>query len=271
MTTIFFATDTFLSRYARLAHPYDFYATRYVFAGAEKLQPETRQVWIERFGIQILEAYGTTETAPALSINTRMYNKIGSVGRFLPALQHHLKPVKGIPLGGQLMVKGPNVMLGYINQETGRIIPTASNFGESEGEMSEGWYDTGDIVNVDEQGFVTILGRVKRFAKIGGEMISLVAIEERINTLWPDSKHVLLAFPDTRKGEQLVLLTTGTITRDEIASHLKAQGFTELTFPKQIFTASQIPLLETGKVDFQASKKLAEGFMERGNEADKDD
>lgn len=267
--TIFFATDTFLSRYARLAHPYDFYATRYVFAGAEKLQPETRQGWIERFGIQVLEAYGTTETAPALSINTRMYNKIGSVGRFLPAIHHRLKPVEGIPLGGQLLVKGPNVMLGYINQETGRIIPTGSDLRESEGDMREGWYDTGDIVNVDEQGFVTILGRVKRFAKIGGEMISLVAIEDHINARWPENKHVLLAFPDTRKGEQLVLLTTGTITRDEIASYLKTQGFTELNFPKQIFYTDHIPLLATGKVDFQSSKKLAEGFMGGGSETDK--
>lgn len=263
--TIFFATDTFLSRYARLAHPYDFYSTRYVFAGAEKLQPETRQVWMERFGIQILEAYGTTETSPALSLSTRMHNKIGCVGRFLPGIRYHLKPVDGISNGGQLFVKGPNVMLGYINKETGRIIPTTSDVEESEQNTPNGWYDTGDIVSVDEQGFVTILGRVKRFAKIGGEMVSLVAIEDRLNALWPDNKHVLVAFPDTRKGEQLILLTTGTMTRDEIATYLKEQGLTELNFPKKIFYVDHIPLLATGKTDFRAAKSLAESFISPEN------
>ncbi|MBM3633460.1 MAG: acyl-[ACP]--phospholipid O-acyltransferase [Alphaproteobacteria bacterium] len=264
--TIFFATDTFLSRYARLAHPYDFYATRYVFAGAEKLQPETRQVWIERFGIQILEAYGTTETSPALSMNTRMYNKIGTVGRFLPAIQHRLRPVEGISQGGQLLVKGPNIMLGYINHDTSRIIPPRSDFEENNHSSSTGWYDTGDIVSVDEQGFVTILGRVKRFAKIGGEMISLVYIEEIINTFWPESQHVLLAFPDPRKGEKLVLLTTGSLSREEITTHLKSQGLTELNFPRHVFYTDQIPLLATGKVDFPQAKILAENFMARDSQ-----
>lgn len=256
--TIFFATDTFLSRYGRLAHPYDFFATRYVFAGAEKLQPETRSLWIERFGIQILEAYGTTETAPALSLNTRMHNKIGSVGRFLPAISHRLKSVEGIPNGGELFVKGPNIMLGYINAETGRINPTISDFGTG---PEEGWYDTGDVVTVDEQGFVTIQGRVKRFAKIGGEMISLVAIEECLNVHWPNHSHVLFAFPDSRKGEQLVLLTTGSMTREEVAHCLKDQGLTELNFPRKIISTDSIPLLATGKVDFRGAKKLAETLM----------
>ncbi len=259
--TIFFATDTFLSRYGRLAHPYDFFATRYVFAGAEKLQPETRSLWIERFGIQILEAYGTTETAPALSLNTRMHNKVGSVGRFLPAIFYHLKPVEGIPNGGELFVKGPNVMLGYINAETGRINPTSSDFGKG---PEKGWYDTGDVVTVDDQGFVTIQGRVKRFAKIGGEMISLVAIEERLNALWPNHRHVLFSFPDSRKGEQLVLLTTGSMNREDLAHHLKNQGLTELNFPRKIIHTDSIPLLATGKVDFRGAKVLAETLMNRG-------
>jgi acyl-[acyl-carrier-protein]-phospholipid O-acyltransferase/long-chain-fatty-acid--[acyl-carrier-protein] ligase len=258
--TIFFATDTFLSRFARLAHPYDFYATRYVFAGAEKLQPETRQKWIDRFGIQILEAYGTTETAPALSLNTRMYNKMGSVGRFLPAIEHYLNPVEGIEEGGQLFVKGPNVMLGYINAETGAVVPTSSSFGES-GQAQKGWYDTGDVVSLDPQGFVTILGRIKRFAKIGGEMISLVAIEDRLANLWPDDQHVMVALPDSRKGEQLILLTTGPMTRDEIINQLRAQGLTELNFPRKVMYVDLIPLLATGKTDLRAAKSLAEKCM----------
>ena len=259
--TIFFATDTFLSRYARLAHPYDFYSIRYVFAGAEKLQPETKEKWMVQFGIQIFEAYGTTETSPALSINTRMHNKQGSVGRFLPAIQHHLKPVEGISEGGQLLVKGPNVMLGYLSSETGKVIPTASAFGEGGQDPQEGWYDTGDIVSVDELGFITIMGRMKRFAKIGGEMISLVAIEESLNRAWPETNQLLVAFPDSRKGEQLALLTTGSLSREEIAKQLKAEGFTELSFPRKVFKVDSIPMLATGKADLQAARTLAESLM----------
>lgn len=256
--TVFFATDTFLSRYARLAHPYDFYSTRYVFAGAEKLQPETRQAWIEKFGIQILEAYGTTETSPALSMSTRMHNKIGSVGRFLPEISYYLQPVEGITHGGELHVKGPNVMLGYINPETGRVTPTSSH---AFPEANNGWYDTGDVVSIDDQGFVTILGRIKRFAKIGGEMISLVAIEDRLNALWPAHKHVLFAFPHTRKGEQLILLTTGLMTQEDVTSQLKSQGLTELSLPKKILYVDHIPLLATGKVDLRSAKSLADSLM----------
>jgi len=197
--TIFFATDTFLKRYARLAHPYDFYSIRYVFAGAEKLQQETQSLWFERFGIQVLEAYGTTETAPALSLNTRMHHKSGSVGRFLPAIQRYLKPEEGISLGGRLFVKGPNIMLGYINPETGRVMHINDDPGfDQEGNTHEGWYDTGDIVSIDDLGFITVQGRIKRFAKVGGEMISLVALEGKINTAWPNDHHVVFAFPDTR-------------------------------------------------------------------------
>ncbi|MBX9804269.1 MAG: acyl-[ACP]--phospholipid O-acyltransferase [Alphaproteobacteria bacterium] len=257
--TIFFATDTFLKKYGRLAHPYDFFSTRYVFAGAEKLQPETRSLWIEKFGIQILEAYGTTETAPALCLNTRMHNKMSTVGRFLPGIHPYLKPVEGIPEGGELFVKGPNVMLGYIDGETGRINPTQGDIGAG---PQDGWYDTGDVVKIDEQGFVTIQGRVKRFAKIGAEMISLVAIEDRVNHIWPDNQHVLFAFPDSRKGEQLVLLTTGNMTRDDVAIALKEKGLTELNFPRKIFHTSHIPLLATGKVDLRAAKSVADEFMQ---------
>lgn len=256
--TIFFATDTFLNQYARVAHPYDFFSIRYVFAGAEKLQSQTRQLWIERFGIHILEAYGATETAPALCINTRMYHKTGSVGRFLPAIQHYLKPIEGIPCGGQLFVKGPNVMRGYLDAQTKNIIPPSCDLGKG---IEGGWYDTGDIVTVDEEGFVNVLGRIKRFAKIGGEMISLVAIEERLSSCWPDARHVMFSFPDARKGERLVLLTTGSMTREEIANHLKDQGLPELNFPKSIFYVNDIPLLATGKVDFRAARVMIEEQM----------
>jgi acyl-[acyl-carrier-protein]-phospholipid O-acyltransferase/long-chain-fatty-acid--[acyl-carrier-protein] ligase len=258
--TIFFATDTFLGHYGRSGHPYDFYATRYVFAGAEKLRQETRRLWMDKFGLQIFEAYGTTEAAPAVTINSRLQNKVGTVGRFLPAIEYKLKPVEKIDHGGRLYIKGPNIMLGYLDRDTGQPIPTASDWGS--GMIEEGWYDTGDIVSIDDHGFVTILGRAKRFAKIGGEMISLVAIEEKLSLKWADFHHIVLSFPDPRKGEQLVLLTTAKISRDDLTSHLKTCGLSELAVPKRIFEVEAVPLLPTGKTDFQGATELAKQLLE---------
>lgn len=258
--SIFFATDTFLSRYAQSAHSYDFYSTRFVFAGAEKLREETRRLWMDKFGLQVLEAYGTTETAPALTINTRMNNKTGTVGKFVPGIEYRIKPVPGIDHGGLLLVKGPNVMLGYISSETGKIVPTATAL-EAGAADTEGWYDTGDIVDVDDQGYVTILGRAKRFAKIGGEMVSLVAIEEHLNRLLPEHHHVIVTKPDPKKGEKLILLTTSTITQDELRNSLQGVGLGEIMIPRILYKVEKIPLLATGKIDFQGTKKLADDLL----------
>jgi acyl-[acyl-carrier-protein]-phospholipid O-acyltransferase/long-chain-fatty-acid--[acyl-carrier-protein] ligase len=156
--TILFGTDTFLAGYARRANPYDFYALRYVFAGAERVREETREIWSERFGKRILEGYGVTECSPVIAVNSPMHYRAGTVGRFLPLVEHRLEPVPGIADGGRLIVRGPNVMAGYLRG------------GDIE-EPPDGWYDTGDIVTVDADGFVAIVGRVKRFAKLGGEMV----------------------------------------------------------------------------------------------------
>lgn len=260
--TIFFATDTFLGNYGRAAHPYDFYALRYVVAGAEKLRPETRRLWIEKFGLQIFEAYGVTEASPALTINTRMQSKVGTVGRFLPAIEHKIKPIEGIEEGGRLFVKGPNIMLGYLDPNTGLPVSPKADWGA--GSDKKGWYDTGDIVSVDEQGYVTIKGRAKRFAKVGGEMISLVAIEEKISLFWPETHHLVLAFPDPRKGEQLVLLTTAHISKDDLVQNLKQSGLSELAIPKRTFEVEAIPLLPTGKIDLRKATEVGEGLMESG-------
>ncbi|WP_032113406.1 acyl-[ACP]--phospholipid O-acyltransferase [Candidatus Paracaedibacter symbiosus] len=253
--TIFFATDTFLSRYAVSAHPYDFYSMRYVVAGAEKLRPETRRQWMEKFGIYVHEGYGTTEASPAVAINTRMQNKVGTVGRFMPGMDYFIHPIEGVANGGRLLIKGPNVMLGYLLPETGKINPTAAVLQVGEAPMP-GWYDTGDIVNVDSQGFVTILGRAKRFAKIAGEMVSLAAVEELMQHAYPEHHHVVLSEPDPRRGEQLILLTTAAIKRDNVVDCFKAQGAAEIVIPRRVFTVGAIPLLPTGKVNFLGAKEL---------------
>ena len=213
--TIVFGTDTFLAGYARAAHPYDFRSLRYILAGAEPVRESTRRTYMEKFGLRILEGYGVTETAPVLALNTPMFNKFGTVGRLMPGITPRLEPVPGVDEGGRLYVKGPNVMLGYLKADNpGVLEPT-----------HEGWHDTGDIVTIDAQGFVTIKGRAKRFAKIGGEMISLAAVESLAAQLWPDVLSAVATAPDPRKGERLVLVTQKKgATRCEFQAFAKSKG-----------------------------------------------
>ena len=200
--TIMFGTNTFFTAYAKKAHAYDFYNMRYVVAGAEKLQENTRKVWADKFGIRILEGYGATETAPITSVNTPLYYKAGTVGRFMPCMEHKLEPVEGINDAGLLHVSGPNIMLGYLLADNpGKLVPPESIYGK-------GWYDTGDIVHVDDEGFISIRGRSKRFAKVSGEMVSLTAVEQLATNAWPEAHHAAISLPDAKKGEQVILVTT---------------------------------------------------------------
>ena len=248
--TILFGTNTFLEGYARKAHPYDFNDARLVIAGAEKLQDETRQLWFEKFGLRILEGYGATETSPVVSINTPIYYRTGSVGRLLPGIEYHLQPVEGIEEGGRLMVKGPNIMKGYYMPDAPELLQPP------ETELGKGWYDTGDIVTVDELQFVTIQGRAKRFAKIAGEMISLTAVEQIARSCWPESEHAAISRPDPKKGEKLILFTTQPEpNRKQLLASAKAHGISELAVPREIVFMDAIPLLGTGKTDYNLLNK----------------
>jgi acyl-[acyl-carrier-protein]-phospholipid O-acyltransferase/long-chain-fatty-acid--[acyl-carrier-protein] ligase len=243
--TIMLATDTFLQGYARAAGETDLASVRYVIAGAERVKDETRKLW-SKHGTIILEGYGATECSPVIAVSLPDRNRSGSVGPFLPGIEWRLDPVEGIHEGGRLYVRGPNVMKGYLDPDRpGAIDPPL-----------DGWHDTGDIVTVDD-GLVSIRGRAKRFAKVGGEMISLAAIEAMTQGLWPDSSHVVVALPDPRKGEQIVLITDKTdADRDALLAHARQQGFPELWAPKAILIAP-VPVLGSGKTDYAGAVEMA--------------
>jgi acyl-[acyl-carrier-protein]-phospholipid O-acyltransferase / long-chain-fatty-acid--[acyl-carrier-protein] ligase len=246
--TALFGTDTFLTGYARNAHPYDFHSMRLVVAGAERVKPETREMWMEKFGLRIYEGYGTTECSPALAINTPMHFRSGSVGQLFDGIEARLEPVPGIENGGRLFVKGPNIMLGYLRADNPGVIEAPQG----------GWYDTGDIVNIDDLNFITILGRAKRFAKIAGEMVSLTMLEANLQKLYPDLGHAVVAVPDKKKGEQLVMLTTlDKPDRKKIADGLRSLGVADLMIPKSIIQLERMPLLGSGKTDYVSLTRMA--------------
>lgn len=254
--TILFGTDTFLSGYAKYAHPYDFYSIRYIFAGAEKLRDETRKTYMDKFGIRIFEGYGATEASPIISVNTPMHYSPGTVGRIVPSISYYLEPVEGISKGGRLIIAGPNIMIGYLKASNPGVIDQPEH--KINGKVRKGWYDTGDIVDIDKDEFVTILGRVKRFAKIGGEMISLAAVEEAITDIWKGCMHAVINIPDPNKGEVLVLFTTAAFAKkEELLKLIKNAGMTELYAPKIIKALKELPVLSTGKVDYVVLKEMA--------------
>ncbi|RTK92185.1 MAG: acyl-[ACP]--phospholipid O-acyltransferase [Rickettsiales bacterium] len=259
--TIMFSADTFLSGYAAYAHPYDFYSLRYVVAGAEKLKEKTRQTWFNKFGIRIFEGYGVTEAAPVIAFNTPMHDKPGSVGRLIPKIEYHLQPVDGIEQGGRLCVKGPNIMQGYIMSDNpGVIIPPYIE------KLGNGWYDTGDIVSVDNDGFITILGREKRFAKVAGEMISLAAVEDLVTNIDKESMHAAVSIEDETKGEQILLFTTNNnMQRDAITKSCQLKQLSEMYVPKIIISIPEIPILATGKLNYRKLVEMAREYVNNKN------
>jgi len=252
--TIMFATNTFLAAYAKQAQPYDFYNMRYVVAGAEKLHDSTRDLWTDKFGIRILEGYGTTEASPVVSVNTPMDFKPHTVGRLMPGMQYRLEDIPGIEDAGQLHLYGPNIMQGYLLADNpGKLVPPKSVFGNN-------WYNTGDIVHIDKEGFVSIRGRSKRFAKVSGEMVSLSAIEQLAAKAWPNAEHASTSLPEANKGEQVILLTTQQhANSQQLAS--SAKGVSSIGLPRKVFVVESIPVLASGKINYLEVSELAKKLI----------
>ena len=261
--TVLCSTNTFLLGYARHADPYDFSSLRLVILGAEPLREETRRLWSDRFGIRLCEGYGLTETSPVLAANSRRHYRVGTVGKLFPGIDCYLEPVSGLTEGGLLCVRGANIMAGYLlPEQPNRLTPPQTARGP-------GWHDTGDIVHIDPDGFLTILGRAKRFAKRGGEMVSLAAVENLAATCWPDQQHAAVTWPDPVKGEQIVLLTTQrNPQRQELIAALQRQGGAERLLPRQILSVSAMPLLGSGKLDYPALHRLARTLLESATTAE---
>lgn len=248
--TFVFSTDTFLQGYVKAAGKEDLSCVRYIVSGAERVRQSTREAW-EKFNTVILEGYGASECSPVIAVNLPDKLRDGTVGTLLPGIEASMIPVDGVHEGGRLQVKGPNVMVGYINMDNPAEFVRPHN----------GWHDTGDIVSFDADDFITIRGRAKRFAKIGGEMISLAAVEAIAQGIWPEEPHAAVSLPDTVKGEQIILLTTRSdADRDSLLQYARSEGFPELWVPKGILVVDAIPVTGMGKIDYAGAREKAEAM-----------
>ena len=249
-----FATDTFLSQYMRASDEGGMKSLRIAVCGAERVRDETRASAEKRFGFEVLEGYGVTECAPVLAANQPGDIRAGTVGKMLPGIETRLEPVEGLENAGRLMVRGPNVMRGYLSADAPGVLTPPT----------DGWHDTGDIVALDAKGYLSIRGRLKRFAKIGGEMVSLAVVENCASAVWPDNIHAAAILPDPKRGEQIVLLTDRRdAPRGLLLAWAQSHGVPELSVPKKIISVDEVPVLGTGKIDYVSVKNLAEENLEK--------
>lgn len=259
--TIVMGTNTFLNGYARRAHPYDFHTMRYVYCGAEALSDPVFEKYARTYGVRVMSGYGATECSPIISMNSALQHEYGTVGKVLSGIEYKLVPVAGIDTKdgtvGRLFVKGKNVMKGYLKNEKAN-----HKYLVEDG----GWYDTGDIIELTPEGYLKIVGRLKRFSKISGEMVSLTAIEDAIAGIFGERRTtVIMAQEDERKGEKIVLVTNERrADLKPVRERIRERGLPDLAFPKEIIYMKEIPKLGTGKVDYVKLK----GLLDRQTEVE---
>lgn len=252
-STILLATDTFISQYARIGKDGDMASIRLAVCGAERVKDETRALVRKKFEIEILEGYGATEAAPVVAANKWEKNKPGTVGALMSDMEARIVPVEGIEDGGRLLIRGPNIMMGYLRSSSPGVIE----------QPEDGWHDTGDIVAFDEDEYIRIMGRVKRFAKIGGEMVSLAVVENCASAIWSDCLHAAASIPDPKKGEQIILLSEAkNCNRDDLRVWAQNHGVPEIAVPRKVFHVEDVPLLGTGKINYGAVQKLVEDLID---------
>jgi len=251
-SSVLFATDTFLQQYMRASSDGGLNSLRIAVCGAERVREETRKTAEDRFSFEVLEGYGVTECAPVLAANQPGDIRAGTIGKMLPGIESRLEPIEGMEDAGCLWVKGPNIMKGYISPDNpGEVVPIA-----------EGWHNTGDVVSVDDEGYYVIRGRIKRFAKIGGEMVSLTVVENCASAVWPDHMHAAAIVPSPKKGEQIILVTEHPDPkRHELLTWAQTHGVPEISVPKKIVSIESLPILGTGKLDYVSVTNAAKKAM----------
>jgi acyl-[acyl-carrier-protein]-phospholipid O-acyltransferase/long-chain-fatty-acid--[acyl-carrier-protein] ligase len=261
--TMLISTPTFCHAYIRRCTTAQFASLKYAIVGAEKLRRQLADEFLEKYGIELLEGYGMTEMAPVVAVNHPAYtdaegrrigNRPGSVGHPIPDVAAKIvDPETGQDLGvdreGLLLVRGPSLMLGYLDQpeRTAEV-------------MRDGWYVTGDIARIDADGFIFITDRVSRFSKVAGEMVPHVQIEDAINAILGESAAVVTAVPDPAKGERLVAFYAHAgVEPDQLWNALCATDLPRLWLPRRdnLVPIEAIPTLGTGKVDLRRIKQMA--------------
>jgi acyl-[acyl-carrier-protein]-phospholipid O-acyltransferase/long-chain-fatty-acid--[acyl-carrier-protein] ligase len=243
--TILTATPAFLGGYLREAGPGDFTSLRLIVAGADRVPDWIRDAYLKEHGKELLEGYGTTETSPVISVNTPRANRPGSIGRPLPSVKVRIADIEtGAPLPrgneGKILVKGDLVMKGYLRD----VVETSLR-------IRDGWYDTGDMGVMDSEGFLWHKGRLRRFVKIGGEMVSLVRVESVLESLLPEGVDgAVVEVPDPRKGAKLVVAVTGEVDQKELVRRL-AGKLPPIAVPREFVRFDELPRMGSGKSDFR--------------------
>ncbi|GJQ21607.1 MAG: hypothetical protein HBSIN02_19620 [Bacteroidia bacterium] len=243
--TLMLGTPSFFSGYLRKSRPGDFRSVRLAVVGADKCPDTLRREFLERHSLSLLEAYGTTETSPGISVNTPSANKPGSVGRPVPGVEvriEHYETGEACAPGeiGKILVRGKNVMKGYFD-----------DFEQTSLHIRHGWYDTGDMGYMDEDGFLWHVGRLRRFLKIGGEMVSLIRVEDVLERFLPsDTACCVVEVPDNIKGAKIVAVVTRPVDERAILRNM-ARSLPNIALPRQFVVMDELPKMASGKIDFR--------------------